>query len=286
MQAGALMLHGPGRGCVLPVSGIAVTLAMPTGAEELLLAEARPDDPRLALALVQSLARAVPAPDWAGLSVTDIDTIILRLRQMVVGEQISASLLCQAEGCGSRIEISFRIEDYLAHHKPVARPRGRGWPAALPRGRGWEVSPPDADGWYGLQTDSVLQARFRLPVLADQIEAGLRADAAEWLARQCIAPVKLPARVRARVEAAMAAMAPPLSGTLQGACPECGAAVAPLFQARIYCLRELSDQARFIYDDVDVLAGRYHWPEREILGLPYARRVQYAERARQGGYVS
>jgi len=252
MMAGAFML---------PVSGLAVSLAMPTGAEELLLAESAPDDPGLALALVRRLARAAPAPDWAALSVTDTDTIILRLRQMVVGPRIGTSLRCTAAGCEARIDISFRIEDYLAHHRP-ARPR--------------RVTGPDAAGWYTLGG----AARLRVPTLADQIEAAGQADAPAWLARRCVAPGDLPARVRGRVDAALAALAPPLAGTVQGSCPECGAVVAPLFLARSYCLRELSERARFIYDDVDALAGRYHWAERDILALPYARRVRYAERAR------
>ena len=66
-----------------------------------------------------------------------------------------------------------------------------------------------------------------------------------------------------------------------GACPQCGAPITALFQARHYCLRELRDRARFVFDDIDVLAERYHWSERAILTLPLARRTQYAERARQ-----
>jgi hypothetical protein len=55
------------------------------------------------------------------------------------------------------------------------------------------------------------------------------------------------------------------------------------FDPRRFCLRELRDRARFVYDDVDVLARRYHWSERAILTLPAARRASYAELARQAG---
>ena len=69
---------------------------------------------------------------------------------------------------------------------------------------------------------------------------------------------------------------------MQGQCPHCGAALdRPASMPRQYCLRELRDRARFVYDDIDALAERYHWSEQAILRLPAARRSQYVERARQ-----
>ncbi len=58
-----------------------------------------------------------------------------------------------------------------------------------------------------------------------------------------------------------------------------------LFAARWFCLTELRKRAAFVYQDVDVLARRYHWSERAILALPSARRAAYAELARRGGEV-
>ncbi|HZK82003.1 MAG TPA: hypothetical protein VFC46_13070, partial [Humisphaera sp.] len=81
----------------------------------------------------------------------------------------------------------------------------------------------------------------------------------------------------------MEAMAPSLSHDLQGVCPECGAEVTVYFDARKYCLRELRDRAAFVYQDIDVLARRYHWAESDILAMPRKRRMNYAEFARQEG---
>jgi hypothetical protein len=261
---------------VLPVSGAMVTLREPTGVEDLLLAEHAPEDPRLALALAQRLARgdvaADAAPDWVALCVADIDTLVVRLRQMLVGDRVVAEMTCAS--CDCRVDLSFGLGSYLAHHRPAPRPpRGRGWTSAICA---------DAPGWHAVTADGTEAARFRLPALADQIAVYGVPDAAAALAARCIRPHDAPARTRARVEAAMAALAPPLAGPLQGQCPECGAPVAARFEARLYCLQELRDRARFVYDDVDTLAERYHWSERAILALPRARRVQYAERARQG----
>jgi hypothetical protein len=79
----------------------------------------------------------------------------------------------------------------------------------------------------------------------------------------------------------MQLLAPSLADEVQGQCPDCGATVSALFEPRGYCLQEMRERARFIYEDVDILAQRYGWSEASILDLPSARRVQYAELARQ-----
>jgi hypothetical protein len=257
---------------VLPVSGAAVALRQPTGAQDVLLAEHRLDDPALVLALARQLGQADPSPDWAALPVTDIDTLILRLRQAVTGNRVLAEVTCTTASCGQRVDLSFGIDAWLAHHRP-RRARGRDWraePAA------------DAPGWYGLRSGAHDdEARFRLPTLADQIAVHGQPDAVATLAARCIRPAGLPGRARARVETAMAMLAPSLAGPLRGRCPHCAAPIAARFEARAYCLQELRDRARFVYDDIDALAERYHWSERAILTLPHARRTAYVERAMQ-----
>jgi hypothetical protein len=261
---------------LLPVSGIRVVLREPKGADDLLLAEAKIEDPALALAIAQRLGRAEPAIDWAELTVSDLDVLILRLRQALLGNRIVADITCGAPECGSRIDLSFEIESFLMHHRPRSAP--------FPQ-RGWTVEPcSEEPGWFRLVSGGEMpSARFRLPTAADQVAVFGHPDAELALARCCIRPPELPARLRARVEAAMAVMAPRLVSDLQGTCPDCGATVAARFEARYYSLQEMRDRARFVYDDIDVLAQRYHWSERAILRMPNARRTSYAELARQGG---
>jgi hypothetical protein len=79
----------------------------------------------------------------------------------------------------------------------------------------------------------------------------------------------------------MERLAPSLVEDVTGDCPECGAGIAMRFDPLGYCLRELRDQALSVYDDVHVLACVYHWPEDRILSLPRARRLRYAEMARE-----
>ena len=276
-------MHGVGRNPArrfrLPVSGLYVMLSPLTGAEEILLAEGSVADPMLTLDLIGRIALAEPSPDdgdadwggtdWAALTVTDIDTILMRLRQFMLGGTVSASLHCHAEGCGERVEFSFQIDAYLAHHAPKS-----------PGGRGWRAGPDELPGWFRLETAGQ-QIRFRLPTLADQIAVDAAPDGEAWLAQACIVPLGLAARMQARVQEAMEKLAPPLAGPLDGVCPECGTRLQAHFDARRFCLHELRDRAHFVYDDVDVLAERYHWSEQAILSLPRLRRAHYAERARQ-----
>jgi len=281
---------------VLPVSGVAVALRQPTGAEDLLLTEHRVDDPALALALAERLGRTDPALDWAELPVSDIDTLIVRLRQAILGNRVIAEVTCANASCGQRADLPFGIDAYLAHHRPGPG-RGRDWSAE---------NSTDAPEWFvlhaaapgGINARKAQRAgktrrtgddvptgaeavRFRLPTLADQIAVDGLPDAVAALAARCIRPSTLPGRTRARVEAAMAALAPSLAGPLQGPCPHCASPIAARFEARLYCLQELSDRARFIFDDIDALAERYHWSERAILTLPHVRRTSYVERARR-----
>jgi hypothetical protein len=266
----------------LPVSGIAVMLHQPAGIEEVLLAERMPGDPALALALVERLAEGDPAPVWGALPLTDIDTVIVRLRQMLIGDRIVAETACAAASCASPVDMSFGLEAYLAHHVPRAR-APFGHETRMPSGRGWRVAPcAEAPGWHAVLANGVEKARFRLPCIDDQIAVHGRADAGEALFSRCIVSDKPPAKQLACIGAAMEALAPLLGGALTGQCPACGAEVAAQFNARLYCLQELHERSGFVYDDVDALAERYHWSEQDILSLPKARRAQYAERARQG----
>jgi hypothetical protein len=242
----------------------------------------------LALAIARRLARAADgtAVDWSELAVTDLDALVLRLRQALLGDRLQAELLCRAPGCGQRIDLSFGIDAYLAHHTPRA---------ASGRVRGWSVRPSDQPGWFCLNAPALASAvpgtaeatsnaprvLFRVPTVADQLSVEGLPDAADHLARRCIKPADVPSRLRRRVEAAMEAVAPSLSGDLKGACPACGTTVTAYFEARRFCLQELRNRAAFVYEDIDTLAQQYHWSEQEILALPPTRRARYAELARQ-----
>jgi hypothetical protein len=265
----------------LAVSGLVVELMYPTGAEDLLMAEAQTDDLRLSLALAERLARAVDdSPiEWAELPVCDLQVLVLRVRQSLIGDRIVSEVTCKAAACGRRVDISFDVSAYVAHHAPAS---------SLPKGRRWSVERAAEPGWFRLvqrtgETAQDSHVLFRIPVVADQLAALDSADAETEIAHRCIRPDAISVATRRRVEAAMEAMAPSLADEIAGVCSECGAKLPLFFDPQQFCLRELRERAAFVYQDVDLLARRYHWSEREILAMSYARRATYVELARQQG---
>lgn len=250
----------------LPVSGLEVLLRHPTGAEDVILAEAGGTGPHLARTLASLLVRRPDgAPlDWSALSVTDLDTALLRLRQMVVGDAVHAGAVCSAPGCGARIDITFRVGEYLEHQRPEP-PVG--------------VLPGPETGWFCLDPEVTGgdAVAFRIPSCADLEAVSSHPDGEGELARRCIRPASVTTHLREKVEAAMEAIAPSLYAELDGVCPECGVAVSVPFDPQSYVLRELRERATFVYEEVRLLAASFHWSEREILALPRVRRARYAE---------
>jgi hypothetical protein len=250
----------------LPVSGLDLLFRQPTGAEDLILLEAGDPDVDLAISVLSALARsgAGESVDWASLSVTDLDAALLALRRELIGDRIASTVRCP---CGETIDIDFRVGDYLAQHAPR---RLESIPAVER----------DEGGWYRLRGASV---RFRLPSCADQSAIQRRADAQEELVRRCFEPEKVARRVVRRIESAMEALAPDLCGVLEGICPGCGATVQVAFDPQAYVLDELKQRAAFLLEEISLIAGHYHWSERDILALPQTRRARYAELLFDGG---
>jgi hypothetical protein len=243
----------------LPVAETRVLLQTPAGAEDLLLLESGPPDLRVALALLERVVQTTDGlpVDVAALALTDVDALLLELRRLVIGDKVLTDATCAAPTCRARVDISFSIGEYLAHHAPSAPP------GLVPIG----------DGWHRLDGGIELRA----PRAADQLAIAWEADPERALLERCVRPT--PASSRAEIEAALEAIAPSLCGELDGLCPECGATVEVEFDPLQYTLRELRDRARWLYEDVAWIAHHYHWSEAEILALPAARRARYAELA-------
>lgn len=246
----------------LPVTQSEVVLRHPTGAEDILMAEAGRLEVRLALSLVGALARgAEGAPlDWSSLPITDLDAALLRIRQLVVGDLIRSSAGCPVKTCGAPIDVSFRIGEYLDHQRPE---------------RPGDVVDAARAGWFRFA--AVEGVSFRLPTSADLVAIATHPAGDGELLRRCVDPSDLGEEALARIEEAMEALAPSLYMDLDGTCPECGGVVGIPFDPQRYVLRELRMRAMSVYEDVDLLASQYHWSEQEILAMTQVRRARYAE---------
>src|SRR6516165_3991038 len=139
----------------LPVSRLEVALRPPCGADDLALVEGPREALPAAIAMLARLARRLDgaAQDWAQLTVTDFEFLLLNLRGFLLGDDISSMAACAA--CGERVEISFGIAAYTAHVQPQLV-------AGVEAAR---------EGWLVLGA-----ARFRLPVMADVLEARTARD--------------------------------------------------------------------------------------------------------------
>jgi hypothetical protein len=240
----------------LPVSGLGVTLRLPGGEDELALIEGPGEAVAAALALLTRLTARVDGQlqDWAQLPVTDFEFLLLRLRETLLGDHVSSLVGCPS--CAERVEISFRISDYIARIRPAALP---------------EVTAAPQDGWLQLET-----AQFRLPRVADVLAAQGAAHPGRELQRRCLSP-GLEEKLRRRLERVIAKLAPQVTGEVGGACPACGALLAAWFDVPGFVLTELRRLAAGIHAEVHLLATHYGWAEAAILALPGARRRAYAE---------
>lgn len=233
----------------LPVSGLHVDARPPGGAEDILLWDAPVLDRALALVLV---GRLTSVSEPADLVVHDFETLLLHLHGLVFGGTIRADATCS---CRQRIDLSFAANDFLRARRP-RRPR--------------HVVPAKEPGWFTLTGQ---EGAFRLPTIGDQIAVAAASDPVEALAARCLRG----AHISARMERAMAALAPTLSDEVSGTCPYCNARVAFHFDVPSFVLSELKVQAGLVCEDVHLLAGHYHWSEEHILALPPARRRRYVD---------
>jgi hypothetical protein len=242
----------------LPVSGAVVAFRAPDGTDDILLQEASGGAVEVGIALLGRLAQAEDGPrDWAGLSVTDFEFLLLSLRASRFGQNLALGFACPA--CAARVEVGFRVSEYLAPVRP------RAVAGVTP-----EAGRP---GWFRLDG-----AGFRLPTASDQAAVAARDNPGRDMAARCLDDAAR--RAPGRVLRAMAAMAPEVSRPIAGICPACAAGVqAPLHVARVV-VGELRRAAGAVHDDVDAIARAYHWPEAAILALPQDRRRAYAARIR------
>jgi len=244
----------------LPVSGAEIVLRGADGTDEILLHEAARAEGAVAAGLGLLARLGGDATDWAGLIVTDFEFLLLSVRAARFGQQMDLGFRCPH--CAALAEVHFRVADYLAGIKPRTAAG---------------VTPDSArPGWF-----SLAGAGFRLPEARDLVAVAGTARPGLALARRCLDDTARRTPHRARVERAMAVMAPELSRPIAGRCPACGEAVqAGLAVARLV-VAELARAAASVHDEVDLIARAYHWPETAILALPQERRRAYAERIRR-----
>ena len=196
--------------------------------------------------------------DPGTLPIGDLDAIVVELRRTVLGDRIVAEGHC--ERCGAPIDIEFALSEFEVHRRP-----------RTPR----NVERATDGSWRLLATE----VSFRVPTVADVRAAAGRDRPVEVLSERCI-DGELGGGRRARVERALASIAPRLASTVTGECPECRQTVPLWVDARELCLADLRFLAASVFDDVHQLGWAYKWREADILAMPSARRGAYADTIR------
>jgi predicted RNA-binding Zn-ribbon protein involved in translation (DUF1610 family) len=192
------------------------------------------------------------------------DSQLLRLREMLFGQQMSAVFECQQ--CGETLEFELS--------SPAA---------SIP-----EAPPEDAPA-FSVEVGP-WQARFRLPegsdleVLADcaSIEEG-RVRLLERCLIEALGPdgpmpiVEASPELVESVEARMAELDPQANMAVDLTCPMCGTPTTAPFDVSHFFWQEIDQWARHTLHDVHTLARAYGWSEAEVLALTARRRQQYME---------
>jgi hypothetical protein len=242
----------------LPVSAIEAKFRRPDGADEIAFNEGDPAPLAAALRLLDRVAARVDdaAADWAHLSMTDFEILLLQLREFLIGPVIASYVACPF--CGERVEVSFRITDYIAAVHPSI-------PSGLTR---------SVEGWLGLHG-----AVFRVPQVADLQAASQSRNPVAVLRARCITQ-RASAQSFQRIERVIARLAPPVSGQVGGACPDCGTTLSALFEVASFVVTELRRLTAHVYAEVHQLAAAHGWAEAAILALPASRRRRYADLVR------
>lgn len=241
----------------LPVSGAMAQLRPLTGLDEAAVAEI---DLQTLHAVGEVLTR-FGSVDAMQLPLTDIDRLCMEYHLRAFGDTVRGNAECAA--CGERISVSFRAADYLERLDSQV-------PAGVSRD----------DGWFELADEDVY---FRVPTLGDVLEAANEPHAEDALLRRCTRTEQLPEGAGERVQQALESISPMMIGPISGKCPACGRDVDLQFDPASFVLSEVCDRARFVFEEVDVLASRYHWHEGEVLALTTERRRAYVDAARRAG---
>ena len=239
----------------LPVSGVALSIKEPTSSDELYVLETAQPPALAILELAERVATLVDgrAVNWDPVPASEIAAVALAIRQAWIGDRLSTDGACSE--CAERVDVSFRIGEYLNHFQPST-------PA--------DVAAAD-DGWY-----EVSGIRFRVPTVADLTDALGSDNNTATLAAKCVQPGDLSEQQWQIVDAALDQIAPSLDGMVGGLCPECGASMQLRLDPCSYVMAELRELFAGIYYEVHLLARAYGWKEADVLSMGRSRRIKYA----------
>lgn len=216
-----------------------------------------------------------------GLLVADRQYLLLKLRELTLGDHVRATLCCPWPDCGKKVMVSFSTNAI-----PVVESVDKG-----PLYR-MELSPEAA--FAAAEGERYREVSFRLPTGGDQeaLSPLLEQNEARTLTlllRRCLrsigplqnpdedAVARLSPLARLEIEREMERVAPKVELSMESQCSECGRDYTVPFDLQDFFFSELRISRELLYREVHYLAYHYHWSEREIMDLSRPKRRAYIE---------
>lgn len=215
------------------------------------------------------------------LLIADRQYLLLKLRELTLGDTIQASVFCPWSDCGKKIMVSFLTDDIPVMESVRKEPIYK-----------MELS---AEATFVADSgETYREICFRLPNGSDQemlssIVVQDEQRAQSLLLQRCIHTIgslhdpdentisRLSSLARSEIEQQMEGVAPRLELTMESTCPECGREYAVPFDVQNFFFGELRTNRDLLYREVHYLAFHYHWSEREIMDMPRQKRRTYIE---------
>jgi hypothetical protein len=211
---------------------------------------------RALLLLSYALPDAPPA-DLRRLTVGQRNGRLLHLRQITLGDALTALVVCPC--CGERLEFILAASQLL-----LPEPAAASHTITLGQ-RQWQLRLPTSDDLAALAYSANI------------------AHARQQLIDRCVQPlddgppVAADVALLAEIADFMANADPQADMRFALACADCGHQWEALFDIVAFFWAELTAQAKRLLREVDQLARAYGWREAEILALSSQRRHAYLE---------
>ena len=251
----------------------------PTGIDEAYLLERRPARSYAELAsdllerCVLCLAGGPPTTDaLRGLTIGDREALMLHLRAAAFGDRFVCVVACPR--CEERMDVALSVQELLC--APYAEMPPRHEITVESEEQRWRVCfrlPTGADQEAAAQLDSVEAGVRLLAERCVEVVAPEGSSLAERSGERSVAD--LTGAALDELSAAMVALDPQAEIRLRMTCPECEHEFTSLLDAGATVISELTQSVDQLLREVHAIALRYHWSERDILGLEVSRRRRY-----------
>ncbi len=214
-----------------------------------------------------------------GLSVSDRQYLLLKLRGVTFGEKVQAIVQCPMVRCNAKVDIDFHLSQL-----PVPK-------SNTPLEYKFQLSD---EAYQQLSEHTKRDVRFRLPLGSDQeaiavMVSSNEAKALSQLLSYCLITIgdieqptleqtqSLPSLVRREIEQQLEEVTPETEMVMDVVCPECGCEFSAPFNIQDFFFGELKINDTVLRKEVHYLAYHYHWSETEIMTMPRQKRRQYID---------